>query len=79
MKKSQQGFSVFKGLLIFLGFVIVVVALIPVNRTCSKKGYVCAQPPRQKGQVACYQVFKKPLISDVLNTSLSYSSFERCI
>jgi len=79
MKKSQYGFTMVKRLVIFLSLAIVVVALIPVNRTCSKKGYVCAQPPRHEGQVACYHVSKKPLILDVLNIDLSYSSFERCV
>lgn len=78
MNKNQQGFSVGSPLLLITILIIVATALFPIDRTCSKKGYSCAQPPRQKGQVACYEVSRKPLILDLINVGLGYSTFLRC-
>lgn len=67
-----------KALLIITIPIILAIALFPVDRTCSKKGYSCAQPPRQEDQVACYEVSRKPLILDLINVDFGYSTFLRC-
>lgn len=57
---------------------LIIFVLFPINRTCGKKGAVCAYPPKNTQQTACYSVARKPLIADILNVDLSYSVHELC-